>query len=404
MPATVRLQPPPSADELRARCDAVAPFTVGLEEEAMLLDPATLDLAPVAGDVLARLDGDPRFTRELPASQLEIATAPAASAAEALAQLAAARAALHDACAGLARPATAGVHPFAAPAGELSEGERYELIERAYGPVAQRQLVASLQVHVAVGGAERTLAVHDALRSFLPELAALAANGAFHDGRDSGLASVRPLISGTLPRQGVPPALESWERAAAELAWGARAGALAEPRLWWWELRPHPRYGTLELRVPDAQTTLAEAAGVVVVAQALVAWLAERWDAGERPPVVPRWRIEENRFAALRHGLEGELADLASGERIPAREQLRALLDELAPVAERLGAGALLPFAHALAERNGALRQRTVAAERGVHGLVAWMAERYGDAFPHVAASPSGAALGAPTAGVPWGA
>lgn len=390
MPATLRLQPPPSAAELRATFDAVQPFTVGLEEEVMLLDPCTLDLAPRAEELLARLDGDERFTRELPAAQLEIATAPAERAADALAQLAAARADLLAACAadGLVRPAAAGVHPFAAPEGELNEGDRYVAIHHAYGPVARRQLVASLQVHVAVGGAERTLAVHDALRSFLPELAALAANGAFYEGRDSGLASARPLVCGMLPRQGIPPALESWERVAAELSWGAAAGAVAEPRMWWWELRPHPRYGTLELRVPDAQTTLAEAAGVVVVAQALVACLAERFDAGEPLPVAPGWRIEENRFAALRHGLDGELADLARGGRFSTRTHLAALIDGIAPVAERLGAAELLPYAYALAERNGAVRQREVAAARGVRGLVAWQAERYADALP---AAPAGA-------------
>lgn len=393
MPATDRLQPlrpPPTAAELRARFDAVEPFTVGLEEELMLLDPATLDLAPVAQELLRTcLDGDARFTRELPKAQLEIATTPARSAHDALAELAAARADLLRATAesGLARPAAAAVHPFAAPSGELHEGERYDRIRDRYGPVARRQLVASLQVHVAVGGAERTLAVHDALRSYLPELAALAANGAFHEGRDSGLASARPLVCGLLPRQGVPPALESWERAAAELRWGAAAGAVAEPRLWWWELRPHPSFGTLELRVPDAQTTLAEAAGVVVVAQALTAWLAERFDAGERLPVAPSWRIEENRFAALRHGLDGELADLASGELVPTRERLSALLDELAPVAQRLGAGALMRHAYALAERNGAIRQRAVAAERGVRGLAAWLAERFGEPLPEAHAA-----------------
>jgi glutamate---cysteine ligase / carboxylate-amine ligase len=182
------------------------------------------------------------------------------------------------------------------------------------------------------------------------------------------------VICGMLPRQGIPPALESCERFAAELRWGAAAGGVVEPRTWWWELRPHPTFGTLELRVPDAQTTLADAAGVVVVAQALVAWLSERFDAGERLPVAPSWRIAENRFAALRHGLDAELADLVTGERATAHERLRALLDRLAPVAERLGAGALLPHAHALAERNGAVRQREVAAEHGVRGLVAWQA------------------------------
>lgn len=383
MPATLPLQPPPSAAELRAAFDAVEPFTVGLEEELMLLDPATLDLAPRAQELLERLGGDARFKRELPAAQLEIATTPTRSAPDALAQLAAARADLLDAAHELARPAAAGAHAFAAASGTLNAGERYDALHARYGPIARRQLIASLQVHVAVGGAERTFAVHDALRAHLPELAALAANAAFYGGRDSGLASVRPAVAGLLPRQAVPPPLESCERFAQELAWGAAAGAVADAGAWWWELRPHPAFGTLELRVPDAQTTLADAAGVVAVAQALVARLAERFDAGELPrEPAPGWRIAENRFAALRFGLDAELADLETGERTPARERLRALLEEIAPVAERLGSARLLPHARALAERNGADRQRDVAAERGVRGLVAWQAERFADPLP----------------------
>ena len=155
--------------------------------------------------------------------------------------------------------------------------------------MARRQLVCALQVHVAVGGADRTLAVYNALREHLPELAALAANAPFHAGADTGLASIRPKISEGLPRQGIPPAFASWEELAAELRWGRTAGALPELALWWWELRPHLSHGTLELRVPDAQTTIAEAAAVAAVGQALVVRLAERHDARRarrrrRPP------------------------------------------------------------------------------------------------------------------------
>jgi carboxylate-amine ligase len=383
MPAArAQKSPTPTARELRATFDRVAPFTVGIEEETMLLDPATLDLAPCSAHVIERLAGDARFKHELPAAQLEIATVPAGGARDAIDQLAAARAALAQASEGLARPAAAGVHPFAAPEGPLMGGGRYAAIERAYGTIARRQLVASLQVHVAVGGAERTLAVHDALRCHLPELAALAANSPFHGGRDSGLASVRPTIAGALPRQGVPPPLGSWESFAEELRWGARAGGLPEPRLWWWELRPHPAFGTLELRVPDAQTTIADAAGVVAAAQALVALLAARHDAGEPLPAAPSWRIAENRWSALRDGLDGTLADLATGEPIPTRERLRRLLDELEPVAARLGSTAFLRHARALAERNGAIRQREVAARTGLRGLAAWLADRFGDPLP----------------------
>jgi carboxylate-amine ligase len=375
---------PPTAASLRAAFDAPAPLTVGLEEELMLLDPATHDLAPVAPAVLARLEGDPRIKLELPASQLEIVTPPARTVPEAVATLREGRRAIAAAAAatGLARPAAAGVHPFAAAEGALNPGERYERTLREYGRIARRQLVCALQVHVAVGSADAALAVYNALRSYLPELAALAANAPFHAGRDTGLASVRPMLCQELPRQGVPPVLPSWEAFAATLAWGERSGAVPEPRVWWWELRPHPAHGTLEVRVPDAQTTLGDAAGVAAVAQALVAWLAARHAAGEGLPVAETWRIEENRWSACRHGLDGSLADLATGERRPTRECLAALLDVLAPVAAGLGAAHELDGARALVEANGAARQRAVAAAEGLVGVAAWLAQRYGGGEP----------------------
>ncbi|WP_028059748.1 carboxylate-amine ligase [Candidatus Solirubrobacter pratensis] len=373
-----------NATELREAFDAPEPMTIGLEEEAMLLDPATADLAPVAAEVIARATelrgadsregaADDRAARalatvaaprailpkrELPASQIELTTAPAATVAEAIAQLGRGRRALAAAAEGLALPAAAGMHPFAAPLGELSEGDRYDAILAEYGDVARSQLVCSLQVHVAVGGADRTLAVYNALRGHVPELAALAANAPFLGGRDSGLASVRPLVSGLLPRQGVPPALESWEAFADALSWGRAAGAVPEPRRWWWELRPHVAYGTLELRVPDAQTTLSDAAAVAAFAHALIAWLAERHDAGEPLPAPASWRIAENRWTACRFGLDGELADLRTGERTPVRRVLLERLAQLASSAERLGCAAELASAGALIEANGAQRQR----------------------------------------------
>jgi carboxylate-amine ligase len=363
--------------EIRRRFDGTGGFTVGIEEEVMLLDPETGELAPVAERVLARLDGDPRFTSELPAAQLEIRTRPAATAGEAVAQLAAARRDLVAAARGLAQIAVAGVHPTAAPIGELSQDARYASLVREYGPVAQRQLVAGLQVHVAVGGADRSLAVYNSLLGYLPELTALSANAPFHAGQDTGMATVRPAICVGLPRQGLPPRLESWEELAAELRWGAAAGALPDPSRWWWELRPHVVHGTLELRVPDAQTTLGEAAGVIVMARALVATLAARHDSGRCPDPAPTWRIAENRWSATRHGLEGELADLDTGRRTPTRRRLHGLIDGLAPAAAQLGDEELLPLARALADANGAVHQRAAVARTGLASLPHWLADRF---------------------------
>jgi len=346
----------PTPSELRAAFDAPAPLTIGIEEELMVVDGGTLDLAP-AGDLLL----DERFKRELPATQIEIVTAPAATVAEAIAQLAAARADL-DAAArarGL-RVIGAGMHPFAAAAGSLSEGERYERIDADYGYIARRQLVCALQVHVAVGCADRSLTAYNALRPRLPLLAALGANAPFHVGEDTGLASMRPVVGRMLPRQGVPPALESWDAFADALAF------VGDTKVWWWELRPHPRFGTLELRVPDTQTTLEDAAALAGVAHALVAHLAESRADGH----AETWRIEENRWSACRDGVEGAMADLRTGRRTATRDLLGALIDELEPAAAEVGCSEELASARALVEANGAMRQRAIAGSDGLRGLV----------------------------------
>jgi carboxylate-amine ligase len=347
--------------DLRAVFDAPAPLTVGVEEELMLLDPRTLDLAPRAGDALAALAGDPRFKRELPAAQLEIVLPPAATAGEAAAALRSAREHAAGALNGDLLLAGAGVHPFAAPLGELHTGARYDAIAAEYADVGRLQLVFALQVHVAVRGADRALAVYNALRAELPLIAALAANGAVYAGRDTGLASARPKICDLLPRQGVPPPIASWEAHAAAL------GRLADPAQWWWELRPHPQYGTLELRVPDAQASVGDSAAVIAVVHACAARLAERFDGGEDLGApTPAWQIEEDRWLACRYGADG-----------PLNARVHALLDALEPAADRIGCIAELEAARRLADRGGAKRQRAAMAEGGVRGVAAMLADRF---------------------------
>ncbi len=391
------MSPPPhaTADELRATFDRASNLTVGLEEEVMLLDPETLDLAPCAAEVLERLDGDPAFKLEMPASQLEIVTPPRPAVPAAVRDLATGRDRLANAAAGLARPAAAGAHPFAAREGELNDDARYRRMIEEYGDVARRQLVCAIQVHVAVRCAERALAVYNALRGHLPEIAALAAAAPLQAGRDTGLASVRPTISQMLPRQGVPPSLASWEALAAELRWGGEAGAVPEPRRWWWELRPNLAYGTLEVRVPDAQATVREAAGVAAFVHALVARLVERHDEGATLPAPPTWRIAENRWSACRHGVEGTLADLETGRRTETREVLAARIAELEPAASRIGCAPELAEAARLVEENGAIHQRRIARAAGPEGVARWLAERFP---PDRSSAPTGS-IGAARAG-----
>jgi glutamate---cysteine ligase / carboxylate-amine ligase len=363
------------ADDVRSTFDAVESLTIGLEEEAMLLDPGTLELLPRATDLVTSAR-DPRFKLELPAAQLEIMLPPTATVPESVAALRTARRDLAAAAEGVGVLAAAGAHPFSSPLGRLNTSERHEAISRAYGRVAQLQLVCAFQVHVAVGGHARTLAVYNALRSFLPELAALAANAPFYAGTDSGLASVRPKICDLLPRQGVPPVISSWDAYADALRWGQTAGALPTPGGWWWELRPHPVHGTLEVRVPDSQATVADAAAVAALVHSLVGWLSARHDAGDLPAPDPTWRIEENRWSACRHGVEAVFADLRSGRRTAVRDLLAGRLEELAPTATALGCAHELAEAQRLLSANGAVRQRA-AAGGDPHAAARWLADAY---------------------------
>lgn len=367
----------PSAEALRSLFDAAPAYTVGIEEELLLLDPETFELVPRAHEALALLDGDERFKLELPASQIEILTAPHASASAAAGELLGSRRLLADRAATIVQPAGAGVSPLGSGTGELNDLARYESTRREYGPLARRQLVCALQVHVSVPGSNRALAVYNAARAYLPWLAALAANARFYEGRDTGLASVRPKLSQLLPRQGIPPPFPSWEDYAEALGWGVTTGAFPDAGAWWWELRPHRRLGTLEFRVPDTQPSVGDAAALAAVVQALAAWLGERHDAGELSAPAESWRIEENRWSACRDGVEGWLVDPDAGARRRTRECLGELLERLAPYAEGFESASAFARARALVEANGAIGQRRAAADGGAEAVARWLSERF---------------------------
>ena len=375
----VKAQPgTPREADIVAGFNQAAAGTVGAEEEFMVLRPGTWELVPEAEAALALVDDEVRFTGELPASQVEARTTPCRTIPELVAQLMHGRRDLAAAVEGSMALASAGTHPLAPPAGELTDSPRYEPSIRQYGSeVLSRQLVFAFQVHVAPGDALCTLAVYNSLRSYLPEIAAIAANAPFLGGKDTGLESVRPQISLLLPRQGVPPSFKSWGEFAAGLEWGEASGLMPRPGNWWWELRPRPSLGTLEVRVPDAQTTVAEAAGVAALIHSLVMWLAERHSAGEQLPVHPSWQIAENRWLAARDGIDAALADLATGERRSLRDSVRGLLGELEPTAERIGCASELATVSDLLVENGAVRQQAIAKDSGIGELPAWLSSRF---------------------------
>jgi carboxylate-amine ligase len=355
-----------------------ADLTIGVEEELMLLHHGTLQLTPAAPSLLATAQADPRFSTELPAAQLEIVTPICTTADQALTALVDARRDLRRLAGPDVRLAGAGTHAFAPPEGPISDGPRYAKIADDYQWAARRGLAWGLHVHVAVNGADRALAVHDALRAYLPQLAALAGNAPFHDGADTGLHSVRPKIAEGFPRQGVPPAWGSWEAYADFVGWGSREGAFAgDGRQLWWEVRLHPGFGTLEVRVCDQPSTAAESAALAAVIQALCAHLAAQHDAGLLPVPAARERIEENRWRALRYGLDGTLLDLESGQARGTRAQVAETLGLLEPYAAALGSGAAFAAVWGLLERTGAQRQRDAATAGGLRGVVEELAELF---------------------------
>ncbi|MDQ4148626.1 MAG: YbdK family carboxylate-amine ligase [Actinomycetota bacterium] len=360
-------------------------LTVGVEEELMVLDAATLDLLPRSLELLRPQPGDVRFKTELPASQLEIATDYYTELDDLASGLWDDRRSLAARVGAAARLGAAGVHPFAAPVGELSSEDRYERTRVEYGVIARQQLIFGLHVHLGLAGSERVLAVYNELRSYLPELAALAANSPVHAGEDTGMASIRPIISGMLPRQGVPPALGSWEELAAELAWGRRGNRLTRPGEWWWELRPNIRLGTLEVRVPDAQTTVADSVAITCIVVALAVWLARLHDESGLPEPAEAWRINENRWSAARYGVEGKFVDLRTGRLENTRDRLHRLIAEWSLAVPGLRGSPHVKRAHALVEANGALRQRQIMRSVGSRGLTAWLAEQFLEPVPGLA-------------------
>ncbi|MEU4392570.1 YbdK family carboxylate-amine ligase [Kribbella sp. NPDC023855] len=318
------------AEQLRELFSGTVAGTVGFEEELLLVQRATW-LPADAGGLVAGL-GDLRVKRELPACQVEIATSVHKDVADAVEELRGCRALVAAACGPELAVIAAPVHPLLDGPVPLSTSERTEGLAARYGDVIHRQLVSSLQLHLAFGDADCTLGVYHALRNLLPELAALAGASPFIGGRDTGLCSVRPVIASGLPRQGVPPIIDSWEQFADDLAWIARGGA--DSSEWWWELRPHLRYGTLELRVLDVQATTDRTSAIAHFVYALAAMLAEHHHLGRLQPPAPTWRIAENRWVALRDGVRGELLDLRTGEARPARRCLHDLIDAAEPYAD----------------------------------------------------------------------
>ncbi|MGZ4386517.1 MAG: carboxylate-amine ligase [Gaiellaceae bacterium] len=372
--AAVRIVSVPGAEELLHCFREVSPLTIGIEEEILVVDAETLNPSPSAERLLAALAFEQGFAPEFRAAQIELATPVCTSVAQAASCLRDLRRELAACAPPDVAFLAAGAHPRAEP-GPVSDRLRYRRIASECPWAGRWMLTCGLHVHVAVPGAKRALAVHDALRSFLPQIMAISVNSPYWRGEESGMASVRSRLNATLPRFGVPPAFGSLEAYAAFGEWGSASGTIPDASRHWWDLRLSPRYGTIEVRIADVQTRVEDAAAIAALVQSLIARLVRRYDDGDPLQVAATERIQENAWLAARDGMAGFLVDLENGERQPATGILGRLVGELMPFACELGCQRELADVFGLVAETGADLQRRLFARSGLEGLLRWLSE-----------------------------
>jgi carboxylate-amine ligase len=351
-----------------------APFTLGVEEELQLVSVESYELvsryAEVFGEA-ARVDD--RIKPELLQSTVEVATEPARTVAEAIAEARELRRRARDeAEARGVAVISAATHPFSRyEHQDVTEKPRYAELVEALQWTVEQQLIFGLHVHVGLRTAHEAIAVGNALRTWLPELLAASANSPFWHGRDTGLASTRSKVFETMPRSGLPPAFASFEEFELLVDRGVRSGSFEDYTFIWWDLRPHPRLGTIEVRICDAQTRLENVAALVALVQSLVATLADRHEREGALPIQPRTLIEENKWRAARFGLEATLIDLEHDTERPAREAIMELAELAGPAAGRLGCADELELIEQLLARGDGASEQRAAAEEGEGSLLA---------------------------------
>jgi glutamate---cysteine ligase / carboxylate-amine ligase len=319
-------------------------FTVAIEEEFALVDPVDLELVHRFEEMLAACHEDEILAGaargELIDTEIEITSGRAESFAELIDLQCERRRRLFALAEGMGIALAAmGTHPWASYLDQrIIDTPHYNRLRRDLAWVARRNQSWSLHIHVGVRGADRAIAVCDHLRGVLPTLLALSANSPFLDGEDTGLASVRSQIfTRTFPRCGVPEPFSSWADYAEFVTMLERTGSIVESTQLWWSVRPHHRFGTVEVRICDAQSLGAESFRLAALMTACVAQAALDHDEGALPAPQQAREIEENLWRAIRFGMDGRMIDFAAGVEIDAAEAVDRLLAWTAPAREALG-------------------------------------------------------------------
>jgi carboxylate-amine ligase len=357
------------------------PFTVGIEEELMLVDAESLDLAQEIEALLAavpdRLEG--QVKPELMQAVLEIATTPCAGVAEAGEQLAELRRAVIGCAEGLGlRVGAAATHPFALCADqEITDRPRYRELVDQLGYIALREIIFGTHVHVAIEGPNRAIYVADGIRRYLPLMLSLSVNSPFWEGHLTGMMSSRVPVFRAFPREGIPPHYGTWEIYSNRVEMMMRAGAIEDYTFLWWDVRPHPSLGTVEVRILDQQTRLEYTVALAALVASLAHRLCALYDADEPLVEYPSELIDDNKIRAACRGTDGKLVDFRRGEQVAAPQMARGLVALLAEHAEELGCRTELEgIEDLLVNGTGAHRQLAIHRRTGdLRGLVAEIVE-----------------------------
>jgi glutamate---cysteine ligase / carboxylate-amine ligase len=337
-------------------------FTLGIEEELMILDAESLELVNAIETLLEPAPSG-EIKPELMESVLEVSTDPCRNTAEAGEQLKALRRqVIQGAAARNLAIGAAGTHPFAMWEDQrIVARPRYRDLVSALRFVARQELIFGIHVHVGIDDPDKAIHVANGMRVHVPVLLGLSANSPFWRADDTGLASTRTPIFRAFPRVGIPPTYKSWEDYERRIEFMMGARVIEDYTYLWYDVRPHPNFGTVEIRVMDSQTHVEHTLGLAALIQSLVKELSEHFDAGKRLSRYPFEMLDENKWLAARHGLDGELVDLPHSDRVPTRALAQRLIDRMREHAQDLGSAGELDAVEDLLERgNGAARQVVV--------------------------------------------
>jgi len=347
--------------------------SLGIEMELEIIDAGSRELHSAASEILEVLgsghpDGiHPKAKHELLESTVEIITGVCATVAEARADLAATLAELRvETDRRNLEILCSGTHPFSRwEDQQISPDPRYHALVEEMQWLARRLQIFGIHVHVGVRSAEKAIAIANALSSYIPHFLGLSASSPFWMGRDTGLASARSKIFEGLPTAGLPYQLSGWAEFETFMTTLISAKAISSIREVWWDIRPHPTFGTVELRICDGLPTLREVASIAAVSHCLVEWMNGVYDRDGDLPVHRGWIVRDNKWRAARYGVEAEIIVDDEGRLVPLRDAIADLVTQLAPVADRLGCSSELADALVMAERPSYVRQREAAAAGG---------------------------------------